>query len=170
VRLREWGNRGHACLVARWLPRLGGVSSCRGELVALEEGDEPREATRLGAQPQPPSGAGNGGAMAGPRATSRLEQPAPSTPRRPPHPRSRPGHSFSLPEPPRRAAGVVPGGTTLGGRGAFEEAATTVRRSRDPVAYRGAIELYAGELLPEDRYEEWAEGHRKELRRTFFRC
>ena len=40
---------------------------------------------------------------------------------------------------------------------AFEEAAETARRSRDPAAYRAAIELYAGELLPEDRYEEWAE-------------
>jgi len=39
----------------------------------------------------------------------------------------------------------------------FEEATATARRSRDPAAYRVAIELYAGELLPEDRYDEWAE-------------
>src|SRR5918998_4024728 len=50
---------------------------------------------------------------------------------------------------------------------AFEEAAITARRSGDPAAYRAAIELYAGELLPEDRYEEWAETRRQELRRTF---
>ena len=49
--------------------------------------------------------------------------------------------------------------------GAFEEAARTARRSRDPAAYRVAIDLYAGELLPQDRYEEWAEGRREELRR-----
>jgi predicted ATPase/DNA-binding SARP family transcriptional activator/DNA-binding CsgD family transcriptional regulator len=49
---------------------------------------------------------------------------------------------------------------------AFEEAAATARRSRDPVAYRAAIELYSGELLPEDRYEEWAESRRQELQRT----
>jgi two-component SAPR family response regulator len=50
---------------------------------------------------------------------------------------------------------------------AFEEAATTARRSRDPAAYRLAIELYAGELLPGDRYEEWAEGRREVLRRLY---
>ena len=49
---------------------------------------------------------------------------------------------------------------------AFEEAARTARRSQDPAAYRTAIELYAGELLPEDRYEEWAEEHRRRLRET----
>ena len=46
----------------------------------------------------------------------------------------------------------------------FEEAAATARRSRDPAAYRAAIDLYSGELLPEDRYEEWAEGRREQLR------
>ena len=50
---------------------------------------------------------------------------------------------------------------------AFEEAADTARRSRDPAAYRAAIELYSGELLPEDRYEEWAESRRQELRQRF---
>src|SRR5215204_1299184 len=50
---------------------------------------------------------------------------------------------------------------------AFEEAADTARRSKDPAAYRVAIELYSGELLPEDRYEEWAESRRQELRQTF---
>ena len=50
---------------------------------------------------------------------------------------------------------------------AFEEAADSARRSKDPAAYRAAIELYSGELLPEDRYEEWAESRRQELRRTF---
>ena len=50
---------------------------------------------------------------------------------------------------------------------AFEEAAATARRSRDPAAYRAAIDLYAGELLPEDRYEEWAEGRREELRQLY---
>ena len=51
---------------------------------------------------------------------------------------------------------------------AFEEAAETARRSEDPAAYRTAIELYSGELLPEDRYEEWAESRRQELGRTLF--
>jgi len=50
---------------------------------------------------------------------------------------------------------------------AFEATATTARRTRDPAACRAAIELYAGELLPEDRYEEWAENRRQKLRDMF---
>jgi predicted ATPase/DNA-binding SARP family transcriptional activator/DNA-binding CsgD family transcriptional regulator len=50
---------------------------------------------------------------------------------------------------------------------AFEGSATTARRSRDSATYRAAIDLYAGELLPEDRYEEWAEGRRNELRQLY---
>src|SRR5919205_669826 len=50
---------------------------------------------------------------------------------------------------------------------AFEEAARTARRSRDSAAYEVALDLYAGELLPGDRYEEWAEGHRRRLRETY---
>ena len=49
----------------------------------------------------------------------------------------------------------------------FEEAALAARRSRKPAAYRMAIDLYAGELLPEDRYEEWAEDRRAALRRVY---
>jgi DNA-binding SARP family transcriptional activator len=52
---------------------------------------------------------------------------------------------------------------------AFEEAAATARRSKDPAAYRAAIELYPGELLPEDRYEGWAEERREKLRQTHLR-
>src|SRR5215210_5557623 len=41
---------------------------------------------------------------------------------------------------------------------AFEFATARARRSRnDPATYRAAIDLYAGELLPEDRYEAWTE-------------
>jgi predicted ATPase/DNA-binding SARP family transcriptional activator/DNA-binding CsgD family transcriptional regulator len=50
---------------------------------------------------------------------------------------------------------------------AFEEAAATARRARDQAAYRVAIELYAGDLLPEDRYEEWTEERRERLRNTY---
>ena len=50
---------------------------------------------------------------------------------------------------------------------AFEEAAATARRSGDPAAYRVAIELYIGDLLPEDLYEEWAEERRAELGRSY---
>jgi predicted ATPase/DNA-binding SARP family transcriptional activator/DNA-binding CsgD family transcriptional regulator len=51
--------------------------------------------------------------------------------------------------------------------GAFEEAAAIARRAKDPAAYRLAMELYAGELLPGDRYEEWTQGRREELRRLY---
>ena len=41
------------------------------------------------------------------------------------------------------------------------------RRSREPAAYRAALDLYAGELLPSDRYEEWAEEPRRRLQETY---
>jgi predicted ATPase/DNA-binding SARP family transcriptional activator/DNA-binding CsgD family transcriptional regulator len=50
---------------------------------------------------------------------------------------------------------------------AFEEATAAARRSGRPAAYEAAAELYAGDLLPEDRYEEWAEGRRRELREAY---
>nr|MBA2713742.1 hypothetical protein [Rubrobacteraceae bacterium] len=50
---------------------------------------------------------------------------------------------------------------------AFEETAAAARRSRDPAAYLAAIELYSGELLPDERYEEWAESRRQEERRLY---
>ena len=50
---------------------------------------------------------------------------------------------------------------------AFEEATTTARRVREPATYRAAIDLYAGELLPEDRYEGWAQQRREALHATY---
>jgi len=50
---------------------------------------------------------------------------------------------------------------------AFEEAAAAARQAHDRASLETAIELYAGELLPEDRYEEWAEGRREELQGTY---
>ena len=47
---------------------------------------------------------------------------------------------------------------------AFERAAASARDARDPAAYREALELYTGELLPEDRYEDWAEARRESVR------
>jgi predicted ATPase/DNA-binding SARP family transcriptional activator len=46
---------------------------------------------------------------------------------------------------------------------AFEEAAATARAQRDPAAYRDALDSYDGELLPEDRYEEWTASRRDAL-------
>jgi predicted ATPase/DNA-binding SARP family transcriptional activator/DNA-binding CsgD family transcriptional regulator len=50
---------------------------------------------------------------------------------------------------------------------AFEETARTARRSRDPAVHRAALDLYSGELLPTDRYEEWAEEPRRRLQETY---
>jgi predicted ATPase/DNA-binding SARP family transcriptional activator len=46
---------------------------------------------------------------------------------------------------------------------AFERAAGQARQRHDPTLYRAALDLYAGELLPEDRYEEWASARREAL-------
>ena len=50
---------------------------------------------------------------------------------------------------------------------AFEEAAATARGAKEPATYRAALDLYEGDLLPEDRYEEWTEGRREELRQLY---
>ena len=47
---------------------------------------------------------------------------------------------------------------------AFEEATNIARHALEPAAYRAAIDLYTGELLPQDRYEPWVEHRRAELR------
>ena len=49
---------------------------------------------------------------------------------------------------------------------AFEEAAAAALRTREPAAYRVALDLHVGELLPDDCYEEWVEGRREGLRRA----
>ncbi|MGB3634473.1 MAG: BTAD domain-containing putative transcriptional regulator, partial [Rubrobacteraceae bacterium] len=46
---------------------------------------------------------------------------------------------------------------------AFREAATVARNTGEITAYKQAIDSYKGELLPDDRYEEWAEEPRREL-------
>ena len=62
---------------------------------------------------------------------------------------------------------LCPGGELWVDVEAFEEAVLVARRSRDLAAHRAATEIYAGDLLPEDRYEAWAEARREELRRTY---
>jgi predicted ATPase/DNA-binding SARP family transcriptional activator len=47
---------------------------------------------------------------------------------------------------------------------AFDAARRRARQTRDPRDYRAAVELYRGELLPEDRFEDWAEGPREAFR------
>ncbi|WP_205630576.1 BTAD domain-containing putative transcriptional regulator [Pseudarthrobacter sulfonivorans] len=50
---------------------------------------------------------------------------------------------------------------------AFEAAAMRARRTGDPAAYAAAIRLYDGDLLPEDRYEDWAITREGALRSDF---
>jgi predicted ATPase/DNA-binding SARP family transcriptional activator len=47
---------------------------------------------------------------------------------------------------------------------AFDAARRRARQTRDPQDYRAAAELYRGDLLPEDRFEDWAEGPREAFR------
>ena len=46
----------------------------------------------------------------------------------------------------------------------FEEIARQALAADDLVAARSALTLYGGELLPDDRYEDWAEDRREQLR------
>jgi predicted ATPase/DNA-binding SARP family transcriptional activator len=50
---------------------------------------------------------------------------------------------------------------------AFEAAAAQAYQRQDPAFYHAALELYAGELLPEDRYEEWASARRTALHQEY---
>ena len=45
----------------------------------------------------------------------------------------------------------------------FDRAVLDARRAGTPAAYRAALSLYRGELLPENRYDDWAEARRNEL-------
>src|SRR4051812_17013610 len=45
----------------------------------------------------------------------------------------------------------------------FELAAADARRTQTAAAYRAALAIYRGELLPENRYEDWASERRDEL-------
>lgn len=50
---------------------------------------------------------------------------------------------------------------------AFEEAAAAARHGDDPAACEAALRLYTGDLLPEDRYEDWAQHRRERLREQY---
>jgi DNA-binding SARP family transcriptional activator len=49
----------------------------------------------------------------------------------------------------------------------FEAHAARARQSQDPGACRVAVDLYAGDLLPDEPYEEWATSRREALRQTY---
>jgi DNA-binding SARP family transcriptional activator len=49
----------------------------------------------------------------------------------------------------------------------FERAADVAQQTRESAAYTSALERYTGELLPEDRYEDWAIERREALERRY---
>jgi predicted ATPase/DNA-binding SARP family transcriptional activator len=58
---------------------------------------------------------------------------------------------------------LCPDGAVQVDVGVFEEAAGRAREERGPEAYREALDAYEGELLPEDRYEDWSASRRAAL-------
>ena len=50
---------------------------------------------------------------------------------------------------------------------AFRAAASRAHRTGDAAAYDDAVELYGGDLLPEDLYDEWTFAHRDELKADY---
>lgn len=59
---------------------------------------------------------------------------------------------------------LCPGGELRVDVAEFEAAAKMARKDRSLSAYRRATELYTGDLLPENLYDDWAEGRRERLR------
>src|SRR5579862_6904064 len=60
---------------------------------------------------------------------------------------------------------LCPGGSLAVDATRFEELARRALAAGDAAAAGEALALYGGELLPGNRYEEWAEPHREQLRR-----
>lgn len=52
---------------------------------------------------------------------------------------------------------------------AFEQATSKARRRQEPAAYQAAIALYTGDLLPEDRYDDWLSNRREMLRQQYLK-
>ena len=62
---------------------------------------------------------------------------------------------------------LAPPGAAWVDADAFTEAAADARRRGDAAAYQAAADFYAGDLLPEDQYEEWSGARREELHQEF---
>ncbi|MFN8513452.1 MAG: BTAD domain-containing putative transcriptional regulator [Chloroflexia bacterium] len=59
-----------------------------------------------------------------------------------------------------------PGGVTIDLH-TFQEATARARRTTDPAALAEAVALYSGELLPDDRYEDWSAAPREAAQQTY---
>jgi DNA-binding SARP family transcriptional activator len=69
----------------------------------------------------------------------------------------------------RRGAALVlgsPGGVWTDVE-AFETAAAAARLTHDAQVYQEAVDLYGGELLPDDHHEDWAAARREALRERY---
>ena len=53
---------------------------------------------------------------------------------------------------------------------AFDAACWRAHQTRDPQDYRAAAELYRGDLLPEDRFEDWTEGRARPCANAISAC
>src|SRR5690242_12185111 len=62
---------------------------------------------------------------------------------------------------------LYPGGSVTVDAVQFEDLARRALAAGDAVAAREALALYGGELLPADRYEEWAETRREQLSQSY---
>jgi DNA-binding SARP family transcriptional activator len=62
---------------------------------------------------------------------------------------------------------LYPGGRVTVDAARFEELARRALAAGDAAAAGEALALYGGELLPADRYEDWAEARRDELRHSY---
>lgn len=58
---------------------------------------------------------------------------------------------------------LVPSGGVWTDVEAFEAASRQARQEHTPASYDAALALFAGELLPDDPYEDWAEQRREEI-------
>lgn len=61
-------------------------------------------------------------------------------------------------------AALFPGGGLEVDVEEFERAVDAATRTQDDAAWREALRLYGGDVLPDDRYDEWAAGPRERLR------
>ena len=64
----------------------------------------------------------------------------------------------------RGRVALFPGAEVTTDVAEFEAAADAALETDDPDAWRAPVARYRGELLPEARYEDWAEPHRQRLR------
>jgi DNA-binding SARP family transcriptional activator len=74
---------------------------------------------------------------------------------------SEPTTGFTYPSPRGQSLVLGPESDLWVDAEVFEDAVAGGRRTGEPAAYRAAVNLYAGDLLPEDRYEPWAEERRE---------